>query len=259
MLARAAAVGNGLLVVPVRVLGFRIDGNAAPGCLALGCCDVDDVLRADQRQLAVPLGRAVGAVIQRGAAHQSAQFVQGEVADGPVVAMVFAVHHQCLKHGFLVVRVNQVAQILGRAVCRYGGVFHIDQHTGGGALAPGHIGIGLGNVCDIGAVAEPCVMARHQLAVTRQVHVQLNHVGACINGFFIGHLGLLGVQPRVATVGDHLRLFAVQRQKLGLGFWLGAITVATAAGSQCHDGHQDQARGCIASCEHVCVFADGQT
>ena len=109
MLARAAAVGDGLLVVPVRVLGLGVDGNRAACRLALGERDIDHILCADQRQLAIPFRGAVGTVVQYGAAQQRAQLMQAEVGDGPVAGVVLAIDDQGLKHGFLVVGIDTVA------------------------------------------------------------------------------------------------------------------------------------------------------
>ena len=217
--ARAAAVGDGLLVVPVRIFGLCIDRDGAACRLAFGCCDVDHILSADQRQLAIPFGGAVGAVIQCGAAQQRTQLMQGEVGDGPVAGVILPIDDQGLEHGLLVVRIDQVTEILRGAVLGRGGVLHVDQHARGGALTCGDIGIDLCDVRDIGAVAQPGVVARHQKTVTGHVHVQLDHVSTRINGFLIRHLGLLGVQARVAPVGDDLRLLSVQCQKLRLRLW----------------------------------------
>ena len=53
---RAAAVGDGLRVVPGRVLGLGIDGDRAAERLALGLREIDDLLEAQDRNL--PLNSA---------------------------------------------------------------------------------------------------------------------------------------------------------------------------------------------------------
>src|SRR5262249_44117607 len=91
---RAAAIGDRLGVVPGRVLGFGIDEDRTPGLLAPALGDVDQVLEADDRKLAVenfwPL---VGGVIG-GAGDQGLQLGHGEIGDRPVVGVVLAVHDQ---------------------------------------------------------------------------------------------------------------------------------------------------------------------
>ena len=248
VLTRSAAVGNGLLVVPVRVLGLGVDGNRAACRLAPGECDIDHILCADQWQLSVPFAGAVGAVVQRGAAKQRAQLMQGEVRDGPVAGVVLAIDHQSLQHRLLIVRVDAVAQVLRGAVGGNGRVLHVDQHAGRVALAARHIGIDLGDLGDIGAVAEPGVVACHQLAVAAQVHVQLDHVGTGIDGFLIRHLCLLGVQARIAAVGDDLGLLAVQRQKLRCRCRRRAVSTAT--GAQGKGGKQGQSKDGVAGMGH---------
>ena len=174
--------------------------------------------------------------------------MQAEVRDRPVAGVVLAIDDQGLKHGFLVVGIDTVAQIAGRPVVGCRGVFHIDPYPGRVALAVRHIGIDLGDLGDIGAVAEPGVVASHQLAVTRHVHVQLDHVGTGINGFLIRHLCLLGVQPRIATVGDDLGLLAVQCQKLRRRCRRRAISAAT--GAQGKGGKQGQSKDGVADMGH---------
>ena len=205
----AAAVGNGLLVVPVRVFGLGVNGDGAVLRLAFGGGDVDHVLHADQGQLAVPFGGTVGAVVQGGASDPVAQLLQGEVADRPVIGVVFAIHHQGFEHGFRVARIDLVRKVLRRAAGGGSGVFDIDQHALGGAFAGGDFGVGFSYIGDIGAVAQPGVVAGYQLTVARHVHVQLQHVGASVGGLFVGHARLLGVQGGVTAVGNDLRFFTV--------------------------------------------------
>ena len=242
---QTTAIGDGLLIVPVRVLGFRVDGDVALEFLALGSGDVDYFLHADQRQLAIPLGGAILGVVQNCAGQPVVQLIHGEVADRPVVGMVFTIDHQGLEHGAWVGGIDLVAQVLGRAAIGGGGVFHIHQHTGRGALAGGHGGVGLGDVGHVGTVAQPGVMAGDQLAVPRHMHIQLQHVGTGIGRFFIRHAGLLWVEPGKTSVRNHLWGRTIQRAVFGCGVG-GRGVVTAAAGSQSEGGNQRAAQSCRA-------------
>ena len=147
--------------------------------------------------------------------------------------MVFTIDDQGLEHRARVIEVDLVTQILGGTVGDGRRVLHTHQHAGRGALEGCHCGIGLGHLLHIGAVAQPGVVARHQLAVPSEVHVQLQHVGTGIGSLFIGHACLFWIQAGVATVRNHLGWFSVQRQVFGNDFQRGAVIPTATACAEC--------------------------
>ena len=91
---RAAAVCDGLGIVPGRVLGFRIDRDGPTRRLALGLGDVDDVLETDDRKLAVEQFWPFVRRILGGAADPLLQLGHGEIGDRPVVGVILTVDDQ---------------------------------------------------------------------------------------------------------------------------------------------------------------------
>ena len=73
---QSAAIGNGLLVVPVRVFGLCVNGNRALEFFALGGGDIQHILRADQGQLAIQVRGPVFGVVQNLAGQQGLELVQ---------------------------------------------------------------------------------------------------------------------------------------------------------------------------------------
>ncbi len=240
--ACAAAVGDRLLVVPVGVLRFRVDRERLAGDGRLRARDVVHLLHGQDRELAVQRGGAHVLGVVGGAADPLLELGHREVGDRPVVGVVLAVDDQRLQHRLRVRRVGQVGQVGRGAGGGRGGPLHRHAHAGHGALARGDVGIGLGDVGDVGVVAEPGVVAHHQHAVAAQVQVFLERIGAGIGGGFVGHLRFLGIQARQAAMADHQRRIAVERLQRGRrpGRRRRGGIVVTAAGGQGHAADQGE-------------------
>ena len=228
---RAAAVGDRLGIVPVRVLALRVDRERAPERGALRPGDVDDLLEAEDRQLAVEIGRPLGAGVVGGAGDPPLELGQREVGDGPVVGVVLAIDHQRSQDRLRIVRVGQVAEVARRTVRGDRRVLDVDQHAGRGALAARHLGIAGRHLGDVGVVPEPGVVARHRDAVLRQVDVEFERVRAGIRRRLVGRARLLGIQARKAAVADDQWRVAVQGLEWREGV-AATTTITTAAGAR---------------------------
>ncbi len=238
---RAAAIGDRLRIVPGRVLGLGIDGDRPAGRFALGLGEIDDLLKAQDGELAVELRRPFAGGVVGGPAEPLLQLGQGEVGDRPVIGVVFPVDDQRLQHRFRIAGIRQVDQIVGGPAAGSGGPGDLDAHAGHGALARRDLRIAFGDLGDVGVVAEPRIVPCHQDAILAEMQILLERIGAQRRRHVVGRQRLLRHEAGQAAMPDHQRRLPVQgEERLGAGGGLGHSRVAVIGAQHDQESNGDR-------------------